>query len=222
MKRKIGEILVEAGIINTMQLSVALGDQKQWGGRLGSIITGLGFADEKDIARVLEEQLGQTCISMDQRVIPPDVLTKVKVDVAKKYNIIPIDFDKGVLTVAMSDPTDLGTLDELGFVLGMRIKPVLAVESGIRRAIALHYEGTAPETKAHRSILGTVSGAGEFMKDERDRTAAFAETAPAGTPRYERKEAPVKVTFEVLLALLIEKGFITEEELMRKTREQGG
>ncbi len=222
-KKKIGEILLGAGIINTMQLSVALGEQKQWGGRLGSVITRLGFADEKDIARVLEGQLGQSCISLEERIIPPDVLRKVRVDVAKKYGVIPIDFNKGVLTVAMSDPTDLGTLDELDFTLGVRVKPVLALESGIRRAIALHYEGVVPETKTYKSVLGKVTEESGIVKDERDRTAtASTEKAPAEEFHYERKESPGKAAFEALLSLLLEKGFITREELMKKIEEQSG
>ncbi len=222
-KKKIGEILLEAGIINTMQLSVALGEQKQWGGRLGSVITRLGFADEKDIARVLEDQLGQSCISLDERVIPPDVLRRVRVDVAKKYGVVPIDFNKGLLTVAMSDPTDLGTLDELDFTLGVRIKPVLALESGIRRAIALHYEGVVPETKTYKSVLGKVPDESMVIKDERERTeTALAEKAPAEEFHYERKESPLKAAVEALLSLLVEKGFITREELTKKIEEQSG
>ncbi len=220
-KKRIGDILVEAGIINTMQLSVALGEQRQWGGRLGSIITKLGFANEGDIACVLERQLGQKCISIEDRVIPPDILKRVKVDVAKKYGIFPLDYDKGVLTVAMSDPTDLGTLDELGFTLGVRLKPVLALESVITRAIALHYEGVAPAAKAPKSILGTSEECG-VIRDERSQPPYAPSEGTRSESHPEKKETQLKVTFEALLKVLIEKGVITKEELLRKIKEKSG
>lgn len=222
-KKKIGEILVEAGIVNTMQLSAALGEQKQWGGRLGSIITKLGFADEKDIAGVLEKQLGLRCISLEDRTIPPEVLKRVKIDVAKKYCIIPIELGKGTITVAISDPTDLRTIDELSFTLGTRIKPVLALESGIRRAIAFHYEGIVSEGKTYKSILGTAPEKSMVMKDERDHTpysSSYNVSPPGVYP--EKKEITLKTTFEALLALLLEKGLITKEELMKKIKEKSG
>lgn len=222
-KKRIGEVLVEAGIINTMQLSVALGEQRQWGGRLGSIIIKLGFADEEAMAGVLEKQLGQSCISLEDITIPPDVLKRVKVEVARKYGIIPIDYDKGVLTVAMSDPTDLGTLDELGFTLGTRLKPVLALESAIMRAIAFHYEGVAPVRKIPKSILVDVSEDIGVIRDERSRSP---HVSPSGVPRTEsrpeKKEIQLRATLEALLTLLLEKGVITKEELLRKIKEKSG
>jgi type IV pilus assembly protein PilB len=222
-RKKIGEILIDAGIINSMQLSAALGEQRQWGGRLCSIIVRMGFADERAITQVLEKQLGVSCISLDNRQISPDTLKKVKIDVARKYGIIPIEIQGLTLTVAMSDPTDLGTVDELDFILGMRIRPVLALESGIRKAISFHYEGIAAESKSHKGVLETSPKLDNVLKDERYLThPIFSERAVGSQVRTEQKEIPVKTMIEALVSVLLEKGLITKEELMKKINEKGG
>ena len=65
----------------------------------------------------------------------------VRLDIAKKYTIFPVKFEKNSLLLAISDPTDLKTLDDLRFLLGVRLKPLLALESDIQRAIGVYYEG---------------------------------------------------------------------------------
>ena len=140
-KKRIGEILKEAGLIDEFQLATALGRQKEWGGRLASILINMGFVDEESVASVLEKQLGQKCLSLDNKEILPEALNTIKPDIVKKYCIMPIEFDQKTLTIATSDPTDLKTIDELSFILGVRIKPVLALESSIKRAIPRHYAG---------------------------------------------------------------------------------
>ena len=222
-KKRIGEILIDAGIINSMQLSAALGEQKQWGGRLCSVLVKLGLADERAIARVLEKQLGMSCVSLDGRGISPEALKKVKVDVARKYGIIPIEIQGSTLVIAMSDPTDLRTIDELGFVLGMRIRPVLALESGISKAIALHYEGITAEGKPLKSILAEAPGREKVLKDERFLAPPVSSEKTAGADlRTERKEVSVKTMVEAVVSLLVEKGLITKEELIRKIKEKDG
>ncbi len=220
-KKRIGEILIDAGVINSMQLSVALGEQKQWGGRLCSILVRLGFVDERAIAQVLERQFGMECISLENREISPEALKKVKVEVARKYGVIPVEIQGSALVVAMSDPTDLRTLDELGFVVGMRMKPVLALESAISKAIALHYEGVAAEGVPHKSILGAPPEREKVLKDERFLTPpALSEKTAGADRRTERKEIPVKTIVEALVSLLMEKGLIAREELIRKIKEK--
>ncbi len=138
-RKKVGDMLVEAGIINDLQRSAALGEQKQWGGKFGSILIRMGFIDEKSAAAVLERQLGQKCVTLKTKEIPANVLAMVRPNIARKYNIIPIDFNRRTLSVAISDPNDLVTIDDLSFILGMNIKPVLALEYEIKNAIAQYY-----------------------------------------------------------------------------------
>ncbi len=138
-RKRLGDMLVEAGVVDDMQRSAAVGEQKQWGGKLGSILIRMGFIDEKSVATVLEKQLGRKCISLKNKEIPLNVLGMVKPDIAKKYHVIPLDFSKSILSIAISDPNDLGTLDDLSFMLGVNVKPVLALECEIKNAINQYY-----------------------------------------------------------------------------------
>lgn len=207
-KKRLGEMLIEAGLIDELQLSSALGEQRKWGGRLGSLLIKMGFVDEQMLASVLEKQLGEKCISLKDMEIPQEVLNAVKSDIAKKYWIMPIAFEKKALTIATSDPTDLKTLDNLSFMLGVRVKPVLALESDIKSAIARHYEGIMSEGKTYKVDIKKVAERVQVMREEIIEKPA------------EKKEITTKAVIEALIAVLIEKGIITREELATKIKEK--
>ena len=216
-RKKIREILVEAGLIDKIQLIKALGEQKQWGGRLCSIIANLGFADEESISAALGKQLNQKCVSFDNIEIPPAILKLVSLETARKYNIIPIELKNKVLTIAISDPLDLNTLDELGFRLGLMIKPVLAIDSIIKEAISRFYEGISNKNLRFKS---------KISNEPEERNAINASIAMShlqfSEEVFHEKEdeiAPV-IMVKALAGLLIEKGLLTKEELMNKIREK--
>lgn len=205
-KKRIGEILKEAGLIDEFQLANALGRQKEWGGRLASILINMGFVDEESVASVLEKQLGQKCLSLDNKKIPPEALNTVKADIVKKYCIMPIEFDQKTLTIATSDPTDLKTIDELSFILGVRIKPVLALESSIKRAITQHYTGVIfADSNIYQIDTANLSEHMDLMR--------FEKTTPDTS-------YPPEIIIEALTELLIEKGIIKREDLTGKLRKK--
>ncbi len=204
-KKRLGEMLIEAGLIDTFQLSSALGEQKQWGGRLASIIINMGFTDEESVASILEKQLGGKCVSLENMEILPEVLSKMKVDIAEKYCVMPIEFSNKELILAMSDPTDLNTIDELGFALSVNIKPVLAMESDIKKAIAKHYRGIISEGKKHKIDTKELSEEMQVMSHEK--------TEP------ETLSSP-DILIEILIEILLEKGVITKEDLLEKIRKK--
>jgi type IV pilus assembly protein PilB len=138
-KKRLGEMLLETGAIDELQQIVALGEQKRWGGKLGSVLIHLGFVNENSIASVLEKQFRQKCISLKHKEIPQDVISMVRPDIAKQYCIMPLSLDKRTLTIAITDPNDLGTIDDLAFMLGLNIKPLLAIEYDIKNAIFRYY-----------------------------------------------------------------------------------
>lgn len=138
-KKKLGEILYEAGIINDMQQNLAAGQQSRWGGKFGSVLIQMGFINEETVATILEKQYNQKCINIRNKEIPLNVLSIVKPDVAKKFGIMPLSFDKRTLTIATSEPKNLGTIDDLAFMLSVNIKPLLAVEYDIKKAIKQYY-----------------------------------------------------------------------------------
>ena len=138
-KKKLGEILYEAGIINDMQQNLAAGQQSRWGGKFGSVLIQMGFVNEETVATILEKQYNQKCINIKNKEIPLNALSMVKPDVAKKFGIMPLAFDKRTLTIATSEPNNLETIDDLAFMLSVNIKPLLAVEYDIKKAIKQYY-----------------------------------------------------------------------------------
>jgi len=224
-KKRLGEMLIEAGVIDEMQLNSALGQQKQWGGKLASVLIGMGFVDEKAVVSVLEKQLNTRCTTLEDKEIPQKALNAVNLDIAKKYCLMPLDLDKNTLTIAMGDPTDMKTIDDLTFMLGLRIKPVLALESEIKKAIAYHYEGiTAGGGKTHRAAMEKISETMQMVKTEPAGQATQAEVIEKRVELpekpAEKKEITQKTVIEALIAILIEKKIITREELLRKSDEK--
>ena len=96
-KKKIGELLIEEGIIDQLHLSSALAQQRQWGGRLASILINMGIVNETKIAQTLEKKLNQKCISLKDLKIPPAALSMINHDIATKYGVLPIDIHNKVL-----------------------------------------------------------------------------------------------------------------------------
>jgi len=216
-KKRLGEMLLEAGLIDELQLNAALGQQRQWGGKLGSVLIKMGFVDEQNAASVLEKQLGVKCVSLENMEIPQRALQAIKHEIAKKYCIMPLDLDKNILSIAIADPTDVKTLDDLSFMFGVRIRPVLAFESDIKNAIARCYEGIIHAGKMHKVNLKNVTENMKITKTEPPtppQTWAIPEKSP------ERKEITTRVVIDALLSVLIEKKIITREELLRKLEEK--
>lgn len=229
MKKKLGELLLEAGLMDEFQLRSALAYQEGWGGRIGSIIIKKGFVTEKDVLSVIEKQYGLSAVSLDAVGRPPEeILNLVKVDIAKKFGIFPIKLEGGrTLVIAIADPTDLKTLDDVSFLLGVSVKPVLALESDITRAIGVHYEGKV-YGQPPRRIKGEVPGfekAGEPVFTEEkigegliERSQEAGRTAEAASG--ERKDISQKAVIEGLINLLISKGVFTREELLTQIKSK--
>ncbi len=150
-RKKLGQILLEAGVIDEYQLKSALGFQKKWGGRLGDVLVENRFITEEALVEALQVQTGIHAIQVAGREIPQYLVKLVPMELAEKYYLIPIGLEgesgksSETLVVAMENPTDLNVLDELRFKTGKRIKPVLAGKNAIASAVALHYRGEQPE-----------------------------------------------------------------------------
>ncbi|GAB4387803.1 MAG: hypothetical protein Kow0025_03440 [Thermodesulfovibrionales bacterium] len=207
-KRKLGEILVEAGIIDKTQLASALGQQRQWGGKLGSTLIKMGMVREKELVSVLEEQLGLKSVSLKDAIVPDEVMKFVRPDIVRKFGIFPLAFTRGALEVATSDPTDLEALDSLGFALGKRIKPVLALESEVRKAIQRFYGDGEGGGKVHTVDRDSLPKAMEILRFTKGESA-------------QNGQIKLSQAFNALVSLLEEKGLITRRELLdRINRKQ--
>ena len=140
MKKKLGDLLVEAGLINENQLTAGLGEQQQWGGKLGSVLVGKGFISEADLLRVLARQMGVEFISIWKTGVNPKAVKLIKPDVAKERNIFPFAVKDDIITTAMTDPRNLQLIDEVEFTTGRKLKPVLAELEEIKLAIRKYYD----------------------------------------------------------------------------------
>lgn len=218
---KIGEILVEAGIIDKIQLSAALGEQKQWGGRLCSTIISMGFADEESISAALGKQLKQKCISFEDFEIPSDILKLVSLETARKYNILPIELKNKVLTIAISDPRDLNLIDELSFRLGFMIKPVLALDSSINKAISRFYEGITDNDFLSKRKTGNKPEELNAMEASSAMpNLQFPEETFQDVFHEKNHGIASGIMAEALAEILIEKGLLTKEEIMNKINKK--
>jgi type IV pilus assembly protein PilB len=142
-KKRLGEILTEAGLINETQLASALNSQRTWGGKLGSTLVRMGFVKEEDLLRCLSAQLRLPSVDFAKIRIAPNALQVVPHRIAEKYNVIPValkeEMGKKTVILAMSDPTNLDTISEIQFQTGVNVRPVVATESAISRAVDQHY-----------------------------------------------------------------------------------
>ncbi|MCD6187654.1 MAG: hypothetical protein J7K09_05760 [Desulfuromusa sp.] len=136
---RLGEMLVEAGLIDQFQLESALSMQRNLGGQIGSALVKLGYLPEETIVEFLESQEKYSRISLQDFEVPEPLMTLLSVDRMLELMVIPIELRKTrnekILRVAMTDPTNLKLIDDLQFATGCKIIPVLALEIEIEQAI---------------------------------------------------------------------------------------
>ena len=156
MTAKVGELLVSEGFITKEQLREALESQRLNGEKLGSVLVKKGYIDEEAIATLLSKQYGIPFVDLDGCEIEPSVINLIPADICLKYELIPIKRTGSILTVAMVDPTNVYSLDDIKFMTGLNIEPVIALESSIREAIERYY-GTAYDEKL-KEVIGDLNG----------------------------------------------------------------
>jgi hypothetical protein len=144
---KIGELLLQAGLIDEFQLQSGLAQQQRWGGRLGRALVQLGFIDEGELVRVLSGVLGVPVARLADKRPSPETLELLPVELAEKYCCLPL-FTKregggNVLYLGIEDPSDLAVQDELAFRIGMKVRPVLVGSTELRETIARLYRHRA-------------------------------------------------------------------------------
>jgi type IV pilus assembly protein PilB len=144
-RKKLGELLIEGGLIDQYQLKSALAHQRQWGGRIGANVVKLGFITEDELVSFLSRTFNLPSVNLHTVKVPATIIGAIPKDVVKKYGIIPLQqsADKKQITIAMSDPTNLQALDELQFLVNARINPVISSDVGIEEALHHYYDQTA-------------------------------------------------------------------------------
>ncbi len=125
-RRRIGDLFVEQGIIDDQQLAEALDVQRRTGGRLGEILIELDFISSLDASRVLAQRLGMEFVDLAAAPVDEIIAQRIPEEVARRYRAIPIEYNDGVLKVALADPTDVFALDDLQVITRAQIIPVVA------------------------------------------------------------------------------------------------
>ena len=142
MSSKLGDLLVKENLISSQQLKEALEFQRVNGGRLGNCLIKLGFVTDDEITAILSRQYGVPSINLSFFDVDPSVVKLIPVETAQKYQILPLSRVGSTLTIAMIDPTNVFAMDDIKFMTGFNIEPVVASETAIRDAIDKYYGST--------------------------------------------------------------------------------
>src|SRR3982751_2692110 len=150
MAVRIGELLLKEKKMTPDQLQQALAAQKANGGKLGYNLVKMGFVKDEEITALLSKQYGVPSINLAQFHIDPAVVKLVPPETAQKYQIIPLSRSGASLTIAMTDPTNVFAMDDIKFMTGYNVEPVVASETAVVAAI-LKYYGKAVAAAASAS-----------------------------------------------------------------------
>ncbi|HEX8619860.1 MAG TPA: type IV-A pilus assembly ATPase PilB [Thermoanaerobaculia bacterium] len=200
MSVRLGELLTKASLISQDQLKEALRVQKETGGKLGETLIKLGFVSEEDITECLSQQFGVPSINLQHFEIDASVIKLIPGDVARKYNILPVNKTGATITIAMADPTNVFAMDDIKFMTGYNVEPVVASELGIKAAIDNYYGTTSSlELKKVMEDLQTQETADleVLEEDEELDVTALADSA---------EEAPVVKLCNLILTDAIKRG----------------
>ncbi len=139
MPIKLGELLVKENLITPQQIQESLQYQKQHGGKIGYNLVKLGFVKDEEITQFLSRQYGVPSINLARFEIEPSVIKLVPAETAQKYQIIPLSRAGANLTIAMVDPTNVFAMDDIKFMTGYNVEPVVASETAIMESIEKYY-----------------------------------------------------------------------------------
>jgi type IV pilus assembly protein PilB len=151
-KKRLGDILLQTGLINQEKLDEAIALQRVSKERLGKVLVKLGYVSEETIVQTLSQQLRIPCINFSECILDKKMVLLVPETVARNYVMVPVSRKDRVLTVAMADPLNVLAIDELSIRTRLTIEPAIALEEDIKRALEELYGGsfmakteTAPE-----------------------------------------------------------------------------
>lgn len=138
-RKRIGDLLIEAGLISEDQLQNALREQKELKMRLGDVLTSRGYITEQQLVETLEYQLGIPHVQLYRQKIDPNIISLIPPRLAKMHVVLPLRAEGNKLIVAMADPLDYFAIDDLRMSTGFRIEPVIASKDELLRAINRYY-----------------------------------------------------------------------------------
>src|SRR5687768_14531898 len=205
MPSQIGELLIKSSAITNEQLETALKQQRQSGGRLGSILISLGFVADDDITSVLSRQYGVPSINLAYFEVDTSVLKLIPIEAAQKYLILPLSRVGTTLTVATADPTNVFAMDDIKFMTGFNVEAVVASEVSIQEAIEKYY-GTPHSIELKRVYDEIGQQDKEGFELDLEETEEEDQEVSVDQLQRSSEEAPIIKLVNLLLADSIKKG----------------
>src|SRR5258707_55862 len=201
MSVRLGEILVKESLITQDQLQKALEFQRSNGGKLGSCLTKMGFITDDDITGVLSRQYGVPSINLKYYEIDPNVIKLIPQDTASRYQVIPVSRVGSVPTIAMTDPNNVFAMDDIKFMTGFNVEPVVASESAIGDAITRFYGGTSTNQEEISNLM-------KDLVDEENELELAAEESEMDLATLEKaaEEAPIIKLVNLILTDSVKRG----------------
>jgi type IV pilus assembly protein PilB len=200
MSVRLGEILLKESLITQEQLQKALEFQRANGGKLGSCLTKMGFITDDDITGVLSRQYGVPSINLKFYEIDPNVIKLIPQDTALRYQVIPLSRVGSVLTIAMTDPTNVFAMDDIKFMTGFNVEPVVASESAIGEAITRFYGGSEADSEELSKMMK------DLVDDEELELASEEAELDAASLEKAAEEAPIIKLVNLILTDSVKRG----------------
>jgi len=201
MSSRLGEILIKESLITSDQLLKALEHQKVHGGRLGTCLMKLGIVTDDEITGVLSRQYGVPSINLKYYEVETAVIKLIPQDTAIRYQIVPLSRVGSTLTIAMTDPTNVFAMDDIKFMTGFNVEPVVASETAIAEAIAKFYgdaESVEELSKVMKDLAGEEGADLELAAEDQETSLAELERAA--------EEAPIIKLVNLILTDAVKRG----------------
>ena len=198
MAVRIGAMLVAANLVTEDQIKQALATQQKEGGRLGSTLVKMGFIDEQKLITFLSRQYGIPAVNLSELEIDSNVTKLIPADVVQKYQIFPISRTGATITLAMADPSNIFAIDDVKFMTGYNVEPVVAAESSIKAAINKFYDA--------QDALATMMDTIKKTEDSLDFISGEEEQVNMADLKQAVEDAPVVKLVNLILSDAITRG----------------
>lgn len=178
MKDNIANQLVESSLISREQLDLALGEQGKSGGSLGYNLVKTGAISEKAFSEFLSQQYQVPAVDLDELESEEHSVELIPAEVATKFQVVPVAREGRILTVAMANPDNIFAIDDIKFITGLEVRPVVATETAIKRAIDRLYDSADSLAEVMRDIEEEDFEIVEDMEEDLGLAEAQSEDAP--------------------------------------------
>jgi type IV pilus assembly protein PilB len=212
MAVRLGELLLREKRVTPVQLQEALNYQRANGGRLGASLVKLGIVADEDIAAAISRQVGVPSIRLREVELDPAVVRLISGESAVKYTVLPVARSGTTLTLAMADPTNVFAMDDIKFMTGLHVEPVVASEAAIREAVARYFGGKGePVVNGHTrapAVSDVAARALEELGTDSDQLEVVGPTEEIDSAALDRQggEAPIIKLVNALMLSAIQKG----------------